>query len=52
MIIVNENFFSEVSDLSKDLLNSFIHNSVYKFDYRLEKNKVLFLYINQNIYYE
>ncbi|MBU78889.1 MAG: hypothetical protein CMD29_02045 [Flavobacteriales bacterium] len=43
MIIVNENFFSEVSDLSKDLLNSFIHNSVYKFDYRLEKNKVLFL---------
>ena len=43
MIIVNENFFSEISDLSKDLLNSFIHNSVYKFDYRLEKNKVLFL---------
>ena len=43
MIIVNGEFFSDLSDLSTDLLNSFIHNSVYKFDFRLEKNKVLFL---------
>ena len=42
MIIVNGDFFSDVSDLSNDLLNCFIHNSVYKFDFRLEKNKVLF----------
>jgi len=42
MIIVNEDLFSDVSDLSTDLLNCFIHKSVYKFDFRLEKNKVLF----------
>ena len=43
MIIINDDFYSDINDVSSDILNSLINNSVYKFDFRIENNKVLFL---------
>ena len=43
MIIINGDFYSDIKDVSSDILNSLIYNSVYKFDFRIENNKVLFL---------
>lgn len=43
MIIINGDFFSNIKDVSSDILDSLINKSVYKFDFRIENNKVLFL---------
>ncbi len=42
MIIINGDFFSNINDVPSDMLNSLINNSVYKFNFRIENNKILF----------
>ncbi|MBL29871.1 MAG: hypothetical protein CMC81_01320 [Flavobacteriaceae bacterium] len=42
MIIVNGDFYSDIKQVSSEIVSNFIHNSVYKFNFRFEHNKILF----------